>query len=72
MDKSWFISQYNEIHDNLYHLERQIEMYQSNPFEIVKNSSILDDLKGKINEEVARLNKTREHERRIFRYEDTK
>ena len=72
MDKSWFISQYNEIHDNLYQLEKQIEMNQSDPFRIAKNPSLLMDLKEKVSKEIQRLNKTREDERRIFRYEDSK
>jgi hypothetical protein len=72
MDKSWFILQYNEIHDNLYHLERQIEIHQCDPFNIAKNPSLLMDLKEKVSKEILRLNKTREHERRIFGYETPK
>ncbi len=68
MDKEWFIAQYTEIHDNLFRLEREIESHQNNKMSISKDLSILEKLKAETLNEIEKLNKIREHERRIFNY----
>jgi hypothetical protein len=68
MDKEWFIAQYTEIHDNLFRLEREIERQQNNKINISKDPSILEKLKTETLNEIEKLNKIREHERRIFNY----
>ena len=68
LDKNWFINQYNEIHDNLSRLENQIESYQKDKSEISSDPFILENLKSKVKEEIERLNKTRENERKLFNY----
>jgi hypothetical protein len=66
--KSWFINQYSEIHDNLSRLEKQIQRYQNNKSEISSDPLILENLKIRVKEEIERLNKTREYERKLFNY----
>ena len=68
MDKNWFINQYTEIHDNLSRLENQIERYQKDKSEISSDPQILETLKNEVKEEIERLNKTRENERKLFNY----
>lgn len=68
MDREWFIAQYTEIHDNLFRLEREIERQQNNKINISKDPSILEKLKTETLNEIEKLNKIREHERRIFNY----
>ena len=68
MNKEWFITQYTEIHDNLSRLEKEIEDHQKNKFKISVDSSILEKLKIETHNEIKRLNKVREYERKIFNY----
>lgn len=68
MDKNWFINQYTEIHDNLSRLENQIERYQRDKSKIFSDPQILETLKNEIKDEIERLNKTRENERKLFNY----
>ena len=68
MNKEYFITQYNEIHDNLSRLENQIEGHQKNKSEISSDPLILENLKLRVKEEIERLNKTREYERKLFNY----
>jgi len=70
--KNWFISQYEEIHKNLNHLGKEIERQKKDKFQILKDPLILENLRKEIEFEIERLNKTREHERRIFGYENLK
>ena len=67
-DRNWFINQYTEIHDNLSRLENQIERYQKDKSEISLDPQILETLKNEVKEEIERLNKTRENERKLFNY----
>ena len=68
MDREWFIAQYTEIHDNLSRLEEEIEKHRNNKLNISKDPSILEKLKTETLNEIEKLNKIREHERRIFNY----
>ena len=68
MDKNWFISQYNEIHNNLSDLEKEIEGRTKSRMQLLSDDSILENLKNKVNLEIERLNKTREYERKLFGY----
>jgi hypothetical protein len=68
MDKNWFINQYTEIHDNLSRLENQIEGHQKNKSEISSDPLVLENLKIRVHEEIERLNKIREYERKLFNY----
>lgn len=68
MDKNWFINQYTEIHDNLSRLENQIERYQRDKSKISSDPQILETLKNEVKDEIERLNKTRENERKLFDY----
>ena len=70
MDKNWFISQYNEVHNNLSNLEKEIEHYTKNRMQILGDDSVLENLKSRVTLEIDRLNKTREYERRFFGYEE--
>lgn len=67
-DKQYFISQYDEIHENLSFLEREIESHLANKTIISENDQILDDLKMRTKNEIERLEKTRKYEREIFNY----
>jgi flagellar capping protein FliD len=72
MDKNWFISQYNEIHNNLSELEKEIERQAKSRMQLLSDDSILENLKNRVKLEIERLNKTREYERRFFNYEERK
>jgi hypothetical protein len=72
MNKNWFISQYDEVHNNLSNLEKEIEHYTQNRMSILSDDSVLEDLKKRVKLEIDRLNKTREYERRFFNYEERK
>ena len=72
MDKNWFISQYNEIHNNLSDLEKEIERQTKSRMQLLSDGSILENLKNKVNLEIHRLNKTREYERKLFGYRGDK
>jgi hypothetical protein len=68
MNKEWFIEQYNDIHDNLSSIEKEIEYHLKNKENLIGHEEILESLKNKAQLEIERLNKTREDERRIFNY----
>ena len=68
MNKEWFIQQYNEIHNNLFIIEKEIECHLENKMNLIGNEKILKSLKNKAQSEIERLKKTREDERRIFNY----
>ena len=68
MDKNWFIQQYNDIHNNLSLIEKEIEYHLENKENLIGKEEILNTLKNKAQLEIERLNKTREDERRIFNY----
>lgn len=67
-DKDWFISQYNEIHNNLSVLENELEFHINNKERLINNEDIVLDLSNKIKKEIKRLEKTRKNERKIFNY----
>ena len=67
-NKDWFINQYNDIHNNLSVIEKEIEYHLENKENLIGKDQVLEDLKNKANLEVERLNNTRENERRIFNY----
>jgi len=71
MDKNKFIQKYNDIHNNLFIIEKEIEYHLENKGDIIENMNILDDLKNRAQKEIERLNKTREDERRIFNHKNT-
>jgi hypothetical protein len=66
--KEWFIEQYNDIHDNLSSIEKEIGYHLENKENLIGHEEILESLKNKAQLEIERLNKTREDERRIFNY----
>jgi hypothetical protein len=68
INKEYFITQYTEIHNNLYRLEKEIDKHQKDKTQISLDSSILENLIDETNKEIERLNKTRKHEREIFNY----
>lgn len=68
MDKNWFISQYNEIHENLNYLEREIETHLKNKNNVLEKNTILESLKSRTLSEIERLNNTRKYQREIFNY----
>lgn len=67
-NKEWFIEQYNDIHNNLSTIEKEIEYHLENKENLIGNEKILKTLKNKAQLEIERLKKTRENERRIFNY----
>ena len=67
-NKEWFIQQYNDIHDNLSLIEKEIGYHLENKENLIGNEKILETLKNKAQLEIERLKKTRENERRIFNY----
>ena len=71
MDKNWFIQQYNDIHNNLSLIEKDIEYHLENKENLIGKEEILNTLKNKAQLEIERLNKTRENERRIFNYKNS-
>lgn len=71
IDKDWFIQQYNDIHKNLFIIEKEIEYHLENKMNLIENEEILNSLKNKAQLEIGRLNKTREDERRIFNYQNS-
>jgi hypothetical protein len=68
MNKEWFTEQYNDIHGNLFIIEKEIEYHLENKMNLIGNEEILESLKNKAQLEIERLEKTREDERRIFNY----
>lgn len=70
IDKNWFIQQYNEIHQNLSNLEKEITQHSKNRMEVLFNDSVLETLKIKVKSEIDRLNKTRDYERKIYGYDE--
>lgn len=66
--KQLFIQQYNDIHNNLFIIEKEIEYHLQNKEDLIGNENIIAELKNKAQLEIDRLNKTREDERRIFNY----
>ena len=70
MNKNWFISQYNEVHNNLSNLEKEIEHYSKYRMSMLSDDSVLENLKQRVKLEIDRLNKTREYERRFFGYKE--
>jgi hypothetical protein len=72
MNKNWFIQQYNEVHNNLSNLEKEIEHYTQHRMSMLSDDSALENLKQRVKLEIERLNKTREYERRFFNYEERK
>ena len=71
MDKNWFIQQYDDIHNNLSLIEKEIEYHLENKENLIGKAEILNTLKNKAQKEIERLNKTRENERRIFNHENS-
>ena len=68
MNKEWFIQQYNDIHNNLSIIEKEIEYHLENKENLIGNEEVLETLKNKAQLEIVRLKKIREDERRIFNY----
>jgi len=68
MDKNWFINEYSEIHENLSKLEEEIDGHIKNKIYLLDKGEVLEGLRKRAQEEIERLNKTREDERRIFNY----
>ena len=68
INKEWFIEQYNDIHDNLSAIEKEIGYHLENKENLIGREEIIESLKTKAQLEIERLNKTREDERRIFNY----
>lgn len=66
--REWFISEYDKIHSNLNSLEKEITELSNNELTVLENPEILGRLRKRIEVEIEKLNKTRTHEREIFKY----
>lgn len=66
--KEDFIKKYESIYDSFFAIERKIEEIEENKIMVIESPDILSSLKQKIGEIIDDLNKTREHERKIFKY----
>jgi hypothetical protein len=69
MTKEQYITQYNEIHEELSLIEKEIENHIINNNEILLDDSILVDLRTRATTQIDLLNKTRENERNEFNYQ---
>lgn len=69
MTKEQYITQYNEIHEELSLIEKEIENHIINNNEILLDDSILVDLRTRAITQIDLLNKTRENERNEFNYQ---
>jgi hypothetical protein len=69
MTKEQYITQYNEIHEELSLIEKEIENHITNNNEILLDDSILVDLRTRAITQIDLLNKTRENERNEFNYQ---
>jgi ribosome-interacting GTPase 1 len=64
MKKEKFISKYREIHDNIASLEKEISTFDRQ--KAIENPELLEDLKRRVTEQVALLEKTRQDELSTF------
>ena len=64
MKKEKFISKYREIHDNIASLEKEISAFDRQ--KAIENPELLEDLKRRVTEQVALLEKTRQDELSTF------
>jgi hypothetical protein len=69
MTKEQYITQYNEIHEELSLIEKEIENHIINNNEILLDDSILVDLRTRATTQIDLLNKTRKNERNEFNYQ---
>jgi len=64
MIKEKFISKYKEIHDTIASLEKEISAFDRQ--KAIENPDLLEDLKKRVTEQVALLEKTRQDELSTF------
>lgn len=64
MTKEKFISKYKEIHDTIASLEKEISTFDRQ--KAIENPELLEDLKRRVTEQVALLEKTRQDELSTF------
>jgi ribosome-interacting GTPase 1 len=64
MKKEKFISKYREIHDNIASLEKEISTFDRQ--KAIENPELLEDLKRRVTEQLALLEKTRQDELSTF------
>jgi hypothetical protein len=64
MSKEKFISKYREIHDNIASLEKEISTFDRQ--KAIENPELLEDLKRRVTEQLALLEKTRQDELSTF------
>ena len=64
MKKEKFISKYREIHDNIASLEKEISTFDRQ--KAIVNPELLEDLKRRVTEQLALLEKTRQDELSTF------
>ena len=64
MSKERFISKYKEIHDTIASLEKEISAFDRQ--KAIENPELLEDLKRRVTEQLALLEKTRQDELSTF------
>ena len=64
MSKEEFISKYKEIHDTIASLEKEISVFDRQ--KAIENPELLEDLKRRVTEQLALLEKTRQDELSTF------
>lgn len=64
MIKEKFISKYKEIHDTIASLEKEITAFDRQ--KAIENPELLEDLKRRVTEQLALLEKTRQDELSTF------
>ena len=64
MNKKAYISKYKEIHDTIASLEKEITSFDRQ--KAIENPELLEDLKRRVTEQVALLEKTRQDELSTF------
>lgn len=67
-DRDWFISKYNEIHENLILFDNELSELIKDKNVLLNNDNLLKEINYKIKNEIENLEKIRKYEREIFKY----
>lgn len=67
-DRDWFISKYNEIHENLILFDNELSELIKDKNVLLNNDNLLKEINHKIKNEIENLEKIRKYEREIFKY----
>lgn len=68
-DRDWFISKYNEIHENLILFDNELSELIKDKNVLLNNDNLLKEINYKIKNEIENLEKIRKYEREIFKYD---